>query len=150
MKEEAAMVTQSQERMWEVISRMGGDVRGIAEKVGSGKLCPIPESEEDSDTPTVEGTPIIEGIAGPSIGTFPPPVFNAYGEIEEDSSVKDSVTSGVTMRKPGEGSTGVRFEGIVEKGTTQSDANGAGFFEKRCPAPKKKKKKGRFLLETRW
>ena len=104
------MVTQSQERMWEVISRMGEDVRGITEKVGSGKLFPIPESEEDPDAPTVEDTPIIEGIAGPSIGTFPLPSFDAHGEIEEDSSVKDSVTSGVTMRKPGEGSTGVRLD----------------------------------------
>ena len=102
MKEEAATVTQSQERMWEVISRMGEDVRGIAEKVGSGRLFPIPESEEDPDTPTVEDTPIVGGIADPSIGTFPPPAFST-GEIEEDSSVKDSVTSGVTLRKPGEG-----------------------------------------------
>ena len=99
MKEEAAMVTQSQERMWEVTSRMGEDVRGIAEKVGSGKLFPIPESEEDPDAPTIEDTPIGEGIAGPSMGTLPPPYYNAYGEIEEDSSVKDSVTSGVTLRK---------------------------------------------------
>ena len=82
MKEEAAMVTQSQERMWEVISRMGEDVRGIAEKVGSGKFFPIPESEEDPDAPTVEDTPIIEGIASPSIGTFPPPSFDAHDEIK--------------------------------------------------------------------
>ena len=118
IKEETATVTQSQERMWEVISRMGEDVRGITEKVGSGKLFPIPESDEDLDTPTVEDTPIIEGISGPSIGTFPPPSFNAHGESEEDSSVKDSVTSGVTMRKLGEGSTRVRFEVAVEKGMT--------------------------------
>ena len=32
INEEVATVTQSQERMWEVISRMGEDVRGIAEK----------------------------------------------------------------------------------------------------------------------
>ena len=105
MKEEAAMVTQSQERMWEVISHMGEDVRGIAEKVGSGRLFPIPESEEDPDAPTVEDTPIVEGVVGPSMGTFPPRTFS-IGEIEEDSSVKDSVTSGVTLRKPGEWSTG--------------------------------------------
>ena len=94
---------------------MGEDVRGITEKVGSGKLFPIPESEEDPDAPTVEDTPIVEGIVGPSMGASS---FNAYSEIEEHSSVKDSVTSGVTMRKLGEGSTRVRFEGIAEKGTT--------------------------------
>ena len=133
LKEEAATVTQSQERMWEVISRMGEDVRGVAEKVGSGRLFPIPESDEDPDTPSVENTPIAEGVAGPSMGTSPPPGCT-IDETEEESSVKDSVTSGVTMRKPGEGSTGVRPEGIAEKGTTQSDVCGAWVFEDKTVA----------------
>ena len=96
----------------------GGGCQRHCREVGSGRLFPIPESEEDPDTPTVEDTLIVGGIADPSIGTFPPPAFNTHGKIEENSSVKDSVTSGVTLRKPGEGSTGVRFEGIAEKGTT--------------------------------
>ena len=54
--------------------------------------------------------------------------------MEEDSSVKDSVTSGVTMKKPGEGSTRVRFEGIAEKGMTQSDVGGAWEFEEKTVA----------------
>ena len=61
--------------------------------------------------------------------------------------MKDSVTSGVTMRKPGEGSTGVRFEEVAEKGTTPSDVSGAWVFEKMVPNTKEKEEKGEVFIE---
>ena len=148
MKDEAATVTQSQERMWEVISRMGEDVRGIAEKLGSGKLFPIPETGEETDTPTVEDAPVTETMFGP-IPLTPSPYISAHGESEEDSSVKDSVTSGVTMRKPGEGSTGVRPEGIAETSMAQKDVGSAWILEgKTVASTEQKEEKGEVFLSN--
>lgn len=69
-------------------------------------LPPIPKLDETPNLPEVEDTPLV----GETFGTSPmtsslPPVsdFDAWAEI---SSVKDSVTFGILMRKTIEGSTG--------------------------------------------
>ena len=102
IKNEVATVSQSQDRMWEVISRMGEDVRGITEGAGSGDLSPIPEShDENPDVPLDDDNPFGEVNYGPSLVS---PIPNVEEEI---SSVKDSVTSGVAKKSSIEGSTGV-------------------------------------------
>ena len=48
IKNEVATVSQSQDRMWAVISRMGEDIRGVTEGIGFGNLSPIPESHDEN------------------------------------------------------------------------------------------------------
>ena len=57
IKNEVAMVSQSQERMWEVINGMGEDVRSMIEGTGIGNLSPIPEIEENPDAPVEDEFP---------------------------------------------------------------------------------------------
>ena len=57
--------------------------------------------------------------------------------------MKDSVTSGVTLRKPGEGSIGVRLETEAEKGGTPSNVSGAWVFEEKAVASTEEKQEKR-------
>ena len=59
IKNEVATVSQSQERMWEVISGMGEDVKSMMECTGIGNLSPIPEIEENLHTPMDDDIPLI-------------------------------------------------------------------------------------------
>ena len=77
------------------------------EGAGTGNLSPIPEIEENPDAPVDDDIPLTEGVAGPSSDTTPLFFMKRIDAGEEVSSVKDSVTSGTTKRKPTEGSTGV-------------------------------------------
>ena len=93
IKHEVATMNQSQDRMWEVISRMGEDIRGITESTGSGNLSPIPEShDENPDVPLGNDAPFGQPNFGPSLVS---PIPNVKEEI---SSVKDSVTFGVAKK----------------------------------------------------
>ena len=67
IKKEVATVSQSQEQMWEVTSRMGEDVRSIMESVGTGNLFSIPESDENPDVPADKDIPLTKGAVGPFI-----------------------------------------------------------------------------------
>ena len=58
IKKEVATVSQSQERMWEVTSRMGEDVKSIMESAGTGNHFSIPENDENPDVPADEGIPL--------------------------------------------------------------------------------------------
>ena len=108
IKHEVATMNQSQDRMWEVISRMGEDIRGITESTGSGNLSPIPEShDENPDVPLDDDAPFGQPNFGPSLVS---PIPNVEEEI---SSVKDSVTSGVAKKSSIEGSTGGLGEQLV-------------------------------------
>ena len=89
--------------MWEVVSRMGEDVRGITEETGLGNLPPIPQNGEDPDVPVVEDIPLETNTAGPS-SVMILPCFDAGEEV---SSVKDSVTSAIPVNQPTKESTGV-------------------------------------------
>ena len=60
IKNEVATVSQSQERMWEVISSMGEDVRSMIEGTETGNLSPIPEIEENPDAPMDDDIPLAE------------------------------------------------------------------------------------------
>ena len=107
IKNEVATVSQSQERMWEVISGMGEDVRSMMEGTGTGNLSPIPKIEENPDAPVDNNIPLTGETAGPSSAPFTSFFMKGLDAWEEISSVKDSVTFGVSMRKPTEGSTRV-------------------------------------------
>ena len=110
------MVSQSQERMWEVTSKMGEDVTSMMESAGTGNLFPISENDENPDVPADEDIPLTKGAAGPS--TEPSPTFfmNRKEPQEEVSSVKDSVTSDVAKKKLTEGSTGMWDDQSVGSG----------------------------------
>ena len=110
IKNEVAMVSQSQERMWEVISSMGEDVRSMMEGTGTGNLSPIPEIEENPDALVDDDIPLTKGVASPSSDTTPLFFMKRIDAGEEVSSVKDSMTSSTTKRRPTEGSTGVLEE----------------------------------------
>ena len=69
IKKEVATVSQSQERMWEVTSRMGEDVRSLMESARTGNLFPILENDENPDVPADEDIPLTKGAAGPSTET---------------------------------------------------------------------------------
>ena len=71
IKKEVATVSQSQERMWEVTSRMGEDVRRMMESAGTGNLFPIPENDENPDVLVDEDIPLTKGAAGPSVEPSP-------------------------------------------------------------------------------
>ena len=107
IKNEVATVSKSQERMWEVISSMGEDVRRMMESAGTGNLSPIPEIEENPDAPVDEDTPLTEVVAGLSSDTTPLFFMKRIDVGEEVSSVEDSVTSSVSKKKPTKGSTRV-------------------------------------------
>ena len=66
IKNEVATVSQSQERMWEVISGMGEDVRSMMEGTKTGNLSPIPKIEENPDAPVDNDIPLTGETAGPS------------------------------------------------------------------------------------
>ena len=86
--------------MWEIISRMGEDIRGVTKGTGFGNLSPIPEShDENPDIPLDDDAPFGEVNYGPSL-VSPTPIVE-----EEASSVKDSVTSGVAKKNLTERST---------------------------------------------
>ena len=104
------MVSQSQERMWEVISSIGEDIRSMMEGTGTRNLSPIPEIEENPDAPVDDDIPLTKGVASPSFDTTPLFFMKRIDTGEEVSSVKDSVTSGTTKKKPTEGSTRVLEE----------------------------------------
>ena len=70
IKNEVAMVSQSQERMWEVISGMGEDVRSMMEGIGTGHLSPIPKIEENPDALVDDDIPLTGETAGPSLAPF--------------------------------------------------------------------------------
>ena len=105
IKNEVAMVRQNQERMWEVISGMGEHVRSMIEGIGTGNLSPIPEIKENPDAVVDDDIP--------SSDTSPLFFMKRIDAGEEVSSVKDSVTSGTTKRKPTEGSTKVLEEQLA-------------------------------------
>ena len=107
IKNEVEMVSQTQERMWEVISGMGEDVRSMMEGAGIGNLSPIPEIEENPDAPVDDDVPLTGRIAGPSSEPFSSFILNRTDVDEEVSSVRDSVTSGTSKKKPTKRSTGV-------------------------------------------
>ena len=103
IKKEVATVSQSQERMWEVPSRMGEDVRSIMESTGIGNLFSILENDENPNVATDEDIPLTKGVAEPSPSFF----MNREEPQKEVSSVKDSVTSDVAKKNLIEGSIGM-------------------------------------------
>ena len=62
IRNEVAMVSQSQEQMWEVTSRMGEDVRSIMESAGIGNLFSILENDENPDVPTDKDIPLTKEL----------------------------------------------------------------------------------------
>ena len=107
IKNNVAIVSQSQERMWEVIIGMGEDVKSMMEGTGTGNLSPIPKIEENPDALVDDDIPLIGETAGPSSAPFTSFFMKRLDAWEEISNVKNSVTFGVSMRKPTKGSTGV-------------------------------------------
>ena len=69
--------------------------------------------EENPDATVDDDIPFTKGVAGPSSDTNPLFFMKRIDAGEEVPSVKDSVTSGTTKRKPTERSTGVLQEKLV-------------------------------------
>ena len=113
IKNEVARVSQSEERMWEVISRMGEDVRSITESAGTGNLFSIPENDKNPDVPMDEDILLTKGAAGPFVEPSSSFSMKMDEPQEEVSSVKDLVTSDVAKKNLTEGSTGVLEEQLV-------------------------------------
>ena len=107
IKNEVAMVSHSQERMWKVTSRMGEDDRSIMESAGTENLFSIPENDENPDVPADKDIPLTKGTAGPFAKPSPSFFMNREEPQEEVSSVKDSITSDFAKKNLTEGSTGM-------------------------------------------
>ena len=152
IKKEVATVSQSQERMWEVTSRMGEDVRSMMEGGGTGNLFPILENDENPDIPTDKDIPLTKGAAGPSTEPSPSFFMNREEPHEEVSSVKDSVTSDVAKKNLTEGSTGMWDDQSVGSGkeSTLGHSWVIGGFEFKKPETSTrttKEKGGDFILD---
>ena len=52
--------------MWEVVSRMGEDIRGMTEETEFGNLPLIPKNDENPDVLVDEDTPLEANTVGPS------------------------------------------------------------------------------------
>ena len=144
------MVSQSQERMWEVTSRKGEDVRSMMESAETRNLFPIPENDKNPDVPVDEDIPLTKGVVGPSAEPSPSFFMNREEPQEEVSSVKDSVTSDVAKKNLTKGSTGIwddQFVGSGKESTLGHSWATEGFeFKKPETSTGTTKKRGRFYF----